>query len=149
MAGVALPGWGTTVPAYRGDAAAAAVWQQLKSPVVVPLLRLSVVLCLAMSVMLFAEKVYLAAAVLATRLLGRRPERRYRWEPIRDVGDLEDGGGDDGGSAAAVYPMVLVQIPMYNEREVSDRVSCDRYTADTGRKADGAAAVDRGLRPGS
>ncbi|TKW22285.1 hypothetical protein SEVIR_4G219000v4 [Setaria viridis] len=116
MAGATLLGWGT-VPAYRGDAAGqvAAVWQQLKSPVVVPLLRLAVALCLAMSVMLFAEKVYLAAVVLATRLLGRRPELRYRWEPIRggEDGDLEAAGG---GSAA--YPMVLVQIPMYNEREV-------------------------------
>ena len=94
----------------------AALWQQVKSPVVVPLLRLSVSLCLAMSVMLFAEKVYMAVVLLVSRLplLGRR----YRWEPIvRDGdGDLEAGGG----GAAACYPMVLVQIPMYNEREVSE-----------------------------
>ncbi|XP_025810950.1 probable glucomannan 4-beta-mannosyltransferase 9 isoform X2 [Panicum hallii] len=64
-----------------------------------------------MSVMLFAEKVYMATVVLAARLLGRRPERRYRCEPIRDSDDdLEVG--------SAAYPMVLVQIPMYNEREV-------------------------------
>ncbi|OEL20397.1 putative mannan synthase 9 [Dichanthelium oligosanthes] len=112
MAGVSLPEWGT-VPGSRGDAAAA-VWQQVKSPVVVPLLRLSVALCLAMSVMLFAEKVYMAVVVLATRLLGRRPERRYRWEPIRDSNDDLEAAG--GGNTA--YPMVLVQIPMYNEREV-------------------------------
>ncbi|WVZ79333.1 hypothetical protein U9M48_026924 [Paspalum notatum var. saurae] len=111
--------WGAT----GGDAwgqVAAAVWRQLKSPVAVPLLRLSVSLCLAMSVMLLAEKLYMAAVVLAARLppLARRgrPERRYRWEPIgQDVGDLEAaaGGGNDDE-----YPMVLVQIPMYNEREV-------------------------------
>jgi beta-mannan synthase len=126
MAGAAVPEWpGTTVTAgYSGSDVVAALWQQVKSPVVVPLLRLSVALCLAMSVMLFAEKVYLAVVVLASRLLGRRPERRYRWEPIvrddgggEDDGDLEAGGGD----AAAAYPMVLVQIPMYNEREVSER----------------------------
>jgi len=72
--------------------------------------------------MLLAEKAYMAAAVLAMRLLGRRPERRYRCEPIRDRDgdddDLEAGGGGGGGAA---YPMVLVQIPMYNEREVSRR----------------------------
>ncbi|CAN6201063.1 unnamed protein product [Urochloa humidicola] len=119
MAGAALPEWGTN---HRIDAAAA-VWQQLKSPVVVPLLRLAVAACLAMSVMLFAEKVYMAAVVLAARLLGRRPEQRYRWEPIGDGagggvdGDLESGGGG-GNAAACYYPMVLVQIPMYNEREV-------------------------------
>nr|CAB3468475.1 unnamed protein product [Digitaria exilis] len=119
MAGVALPeGRTTTMPTgSHGDAAAAAVWQQLKSPVVVPLLRLSVALCLAMSVMLLAEKAYMAAVVLATRLLGhrRRPDRRYRWEPIGDGDDDVEAGGGGGGEA---YPMVLVQIPMYNEREV-------------------------------
>uniref|UniRef100_A0A804R2G7 glucomannan 4-beta-mannosyltransferase n=1 Tax=Zea mays TaxID=4577 RepID=A0A804R2G7_MAIZE len=100
-----------TVPAagYSRSDVAAALWQQLKSPVVVPLLRVSVALCLAMSAMLFAEKVYMAVVVAASRLLGRRPERRYRWQPIRDGDDLE---------AAAAYPMVLVQIPMFNEREV-------------------------------
>lgn len=104
-----------TVPAagYSRSDVAAALWQQLKSPVVVPLLRVSVALCLAMSAMLFAEKVYMAVVVAASRLLGRRPERRYRWQPIRDGDDLE---------AAAAYPMVLVQIPMFNEREVSERL---------------------------
>ncbi|GJM97937.1 hypothetical protein PR202_ga14902 [Eleusine coracana subsp. coracana] len=105
MAGVGLPEWGTTMP----GAQFAAVWQQVRAPVVAPLLRLSVALCLVMTVMLFAEKVYMAVVVLAVRLLRRRPERMYRWEPMRD--DLESGGGE--------HPMVLVQIPMYNEREVS------------------------------
>ncbi|XP_039844135.1 probable glucomannan 4-beta-mannosyltransferase 9 [Panicum virgatum] len=116
MAWMALPEWATTVPApgsRGGDASAA--WQQVTSPVAVPLLRLAASLCLAMSVMLLAEKAYMAAAVLAARLLGRRPERQYRWEPIRDD-DLEAAGGAGGGGAA--FPMVLVQIPMYNEREV-------------------------------
>ncbi|XP_003560565.2 probable mannan synthase 9 [Brachypodium distachyon] len=67
-----------------------------------------------MSVMLFVEKAYMAAVILAMRLFRRcRPERQYRWEPMReDEGDdLELGGNGD-------YPVVLVQIPMYNEREV-------------------------------
>ena len=89
----------------------AAAWEQVRGPVIVPLLRASVLLCLAMSAMLFAEKVYMAVVVLALRLLGRRPERQYRWEPMRD--------GDDPELGSAAYPMVLVQIPMYNEREVS------------------------------
>ncbi|KAL6603020.1 hypothetical protein ACP70R_043381 [Stipagrostis hirtigluma subsp. patula] len=109
--GLPLPEWGT-VQGARGDAAeqVAAAWRQVKAPVVEPLLRLSVALCLAMSVMLFAEKVYMAVVILVLRLLGRRPERRYRWEPMSDGDDLEKG--------SAAYPMVLVQIPMYNEREV-------------------------------
>ncbi|RRT36000.1 hypothetical protein B296_00033543 [Ensete ventricosum] len=84
------------------------VWQQIKAPVLVPLLRLAVFVCLVMSVMLVVEKVYMAAVIALVKLLGRRPEKRYKWEPIRD--DLELG--------SAAYPMVLVQIPMYNEKEV-------------------------------
>ena len=115
MAWTALPEWATTMP-EPGSRGGDAAWQQVRSPVAAPLLRLAVSLCLAMSAMLLAEKAYMAAAVLAARLLGRRPERQYRWEPIRDD-DLEAAGGAGGGGAA--FPMVLVQIPMYNEREVS------------------------------
>ncbi|KAH7553432.1 hypothetical protein JRO89_XS12G0011200 [Xanthoceras sorbifolium] len=46
--------------------------------------------------------------IVLLKLFGRRPEKRYRWEPIKD--DVEFGN--------SAYPMVLVQIPMYNEREV-------------------------------
>ena len=42
------------------------------------------------------------------KLFKRKPEKRYKWEPMED--DLELGN--------SVYPMVLVQIPMYNEKEV-------------------------------
>ncbi|KAF3320778.1 glucomannan 4-beta-mannosyltransferase 9-like isoform X1 [Carex littledalei] len=84
------------------------IWQQIKAPVIVPLLRLSVFLCLVMSVMLLAEKVYLAIVIVLVKLFGRGPHKRYRFEPIRD--DLELGN--------SAYPMVLIQIPMYNEREV-------------------------------
>ncbi|CAA6660739.1 unnamed protein product [Spirodela intermedia] len=65
----------------------------VQAPVLVPLLRVAVVVCLVMSAMLFVEKVY-KGAVFAL--------------PIKN--DLETG--NDG------YPMVLVQIPMYNEKEV-------------------------------
>ncbi|THU45724.1 hypothetical protein C4D60_Mb02t21010 [Musa balbisiana] len=84
------------------------VWQQIKAPVIVPLLRLAVFVCLVMSVMLVVEKVYMAAVIALVKFLGLRPEKRYKWEPIRD--DLELG--------SAAYPMVLVQIPMFNEKEV-------------------------------
>ncbi|XP_038989270.1 glucomannan 4-beta-mannosyltransferase 9 [Phoenix dactylifera] len=84
------------------------VWQQIKAPVIVPLLRLAVFLCLAMSLMLFVEKVYMAVVIVILKLFGKCPEKRYKWEPMRD--DLELGN--------SAYPMVLVQIPMYNEKEV-------------------------------
>lgn len=88
----------------------ALVWQQIKAPVIVPLLRTAVFLCLLMSVMLFLEKVYMAVVIVLIKLFRRRPEKRYRWEPMRD--DLELGN--------SAYPTVLVQIPMYNEKEVRE-----------------------------
>lgn len=85
------------------------IWEQIKAPLIVPLLRLALFVCLAMSLMLFIERVYMGVVIVLVKLFGRKPEKRYKWEPIRD--DVELGN--------AAYPMVLVQIPMYNEREVS------------------------------
>ncbi|KAL4311381.1 hypothetical protein GQ457_01G015860 [Hibiscus cannabinus] len=84
------------------------IWGQIKAPLMVPLLRLAVVVCLTMSLMLFVERVYMGIVIVLVKLFGRKPERRYKWEPIKD--DVELGN--------SAYPMVLVQIPMYNEREV-------------------------------
>lgn len=87
----------------------ALVWEQAKAPVIVPVLRLLVVVCLAMSLMLFIEKVYMGVFITLVKLFRKKPEKRYKWEPIKD--DVELGN--------SAYPMVLVQIPMYNEREVN------------------------------
>ncbi|KAK9126504.1 hypothetical protein Scep_015350 [Stephania cephalantha] len=84
------------------------VWDQIKAPLIIPLLRVLVVVCLAMSIMLFIERVYMGVVIVLVKLFGRKPEKRYKWEPIKD--DLEMGNSS--------YPMVLVQIPMYNEKEV-------------------------------
>lgn len=86
----------------------AIVWSQIKAPLIVPLLRITVVLCLVMSVMMFIERVYMGIVITLVKLFGRKPEKRYKWEPMKD--DIELGN--------SCYPMVLVQIPMYNEREV-------------------------------
>jgi beta-mannan synthase len=86
-----------------------APWQQLRGLVIVPLLRASVLICLTMSVMILAEKVYMAVVIVAVRLVSRR---RYRWEPVRDTSDDPELGG-------AACPIVLVQIPMYNESKVN------------------------------
>ncbi|GLJ41373.1 hypothetical protein SUGI_0856420 [Cryptomeria japonica] len=84
------------------------IWEQIRAPIIVPLLKFAVVICLAMSVMLFVERVYMAVVIVLVKLFGKRPEKKYKWEPIRD--DIELGN--------SAYPMVLVQIPMYNEKEV-------------------------------
>ncbi|CAA7400204.1 unnamed protein product [Spirodela intermedia] len=74
------------------------VWELVRTPVIVPLLKVAVVVCLAMALMLFVERVYMGVALLLIKLLRRRPERQYKWEPIRD--DVELGN--------TAYPMVLV-----------------------------------------
>ncbi|KAL5195527.1 Glucomannan 4-beta-mannosyltransferase 9 [Glycine soja] len=84
------------------------IWQQARAPLVVPLMKLLVVLCLAMSLMLFVERVYMGIVIIFVKLFRYKPEKKYKWEPLRD--DLEFGN--------SAYPMVLVQIPMYNEKEV-------------------------------
>jgi beta-mannan synthase len=89
-----------------GGAAAVAVslWDAARSAAVAPALAAASWACLALSAMLLTDAVFLAAASLARR-------RRYPEGPLGCGGEDEENGR--GG-----YPMVLVQIPMYNEREV-------------------------------
>lgn len=84
------------------------LWSKIRAPLIVPLLRITIVLCLIMSVMLFIERLYMGIVIVLIKLFGRKPDKRYNWEPMKD--DVELGN--------SAYPMVLVQIPMYNEREV-------------------------------
>lgn len=85
------------------------IWNLVRTKALAPALTALVVACLVMSVMLMVEVISMAAVSLAVKLLRCRPEKRYKWEPIK--------ADEETGSLA--YPMVLVQIPMYNEREVN------------------------------
>ncbi|XP_020571640.1 probable mannan synthase 4 [Phalaenopsis equestris] len=85
-----------------------AVWVAFRKAVIAPAMRAAVALSLVLSVMLLAEVVFMSFVSLAVKLFRLKPEKRYKWEAIS--GDLETGSSD--------YPMVLVQIPMYNEKEV-------------------------------
>ena len=84
------------------------LWNIIKLPFVVPTLQVMVNVCLVMSVMLFMERVCMGIFKLFIILLRRKPETNYKWEAMQD--DVEFGTSN--------YPMVLVQIPMYNEKEV-------------------------------
>ncbi|ONK73850.1 uncharacterized protein A4U43_C03F220 [Asparagus officinalis] len=81
---------------------------ELRATTVAPMLRLAVSLCLILSVMLMIEKVMMGAVSLFAKIFRRRPEKIYKCAPIRD--DEEIG--------TSAYPMVLVQVPMYNEKQV-------------------------------
>jgi beta-mannan synthase len=91
----------------------------------VPLLTGAVTLCMIMSVMVLAEKVFLGTVSAAANLFrSRRRRRPGKGRSARRGVDpavlLDEEAGGGGGSTA--FPMVLVQIPMYNEREV--RTQC-------------------------
>ncbi|OIT38021.1 glucomannan 4-beta-mannosyltransferase 9 [Nicotiana attenuata] len=85
------------------------LWQQTKAPLIAPLLRILLFVCLALSFMLFVERLYMGIVIAFIKLLRRKPEKNYKWEPMKKD-DLELGNSS--------YPVVLVQIPMYNEKEV-------------------------------
>ncbi|CAM6031025.1 unnamed protein product [Sphagnum balticum] len=89
------------------------VWLMVRAPIVAPLLQLAVNVCLVMITMLFVERMFMCGVLIVMKLLGRSsPHKTYKWEPMNDNDDdLELGNSSS-------YPMVLVQIPMYNEREV-------------------------------
>lgn len=84
------------------------VWEQGRGPVIVPALRVMVGVCLVMSVMLLLDRVYMGIVIAVIRVFGHKPEKKYKWEAM----------GEDVESGSLAYPMVLVQIPMYNEKEV-------------------------------
>ncbi|MQM05893.1 hypothetical protein Taro_038710 [Colocasia esculenta] len=89
-------------------------WRVFKAAVMVPALELAAVLCLLMSVMMITEKLFMGAVSLYVKVLRRRPERVYRWEPVGGAG----GGEDVELGSLLACPNVLVQIPMFNEKEV-------------------------------
>lgn len=84
------------------------LWRQFRSAVFVPAMKVVVVLCLVMSVMLLVEKTSMGLVSLYVKIFGRKPEKIYKWEKIEE--DEEQG--------SLAFPMVLVQIPMFNEKEV-------------------------------
>ncbi|KAJ8568438.1 hypothetical protein K7X08_027971 [Anisodus acutangulus] len=85
------------------------MWEVLKAPLLVPLLKAAVYICLVMELMLFVERLYMGVVIVLVKIFMKKPDKRYKWEPMNDD-DLEIGSGD--------FPKVLVQIPMFNEKEV-------------------------------
>ncbi|KAL5209856.1 hypothetical protein ABZP36_005479 [Zizania latifolia] len=118
--------WGRSLAAAAasGDQIAAA-WAVVRARAVAPVLQLAVWACMAMSVVLVLEVTYMSlVSLVAVKLLRRLPERRYKWEPIAvGSGGVDEEDDEEAAAAAAAggrqaFPLVLVQIPMYNEKEV-------------------------------
>ncbi|XP_019167961.1 PREDICTED: mannan synthase 1-like isoform X2 [Ipomoea nil] len=64
-------------------------------------------LCTAMSIMLFIERVYMAIVITCAKCFEKKRYMKHKSDAMKE--DLEQNRN---------YPMVLVQIPMYNEKEV-------------------------------
>nr|XP_043631604.1 glucomannan 4-beta-mannosyltransferase 9-like [Erigeron canadensis] len=86
------------------------VWTLLKAPVVVPLLTIAMYICLGMSIMLFIERVYMGIVCGFMKLFRKETKKRYKFEPFEEGDDVELGN--------SAYPLVLIQVPMFNEKEV-------------------------------
>ncbi|XAR64626.1 Glucomannan 4-beta-mannosyltransferase [Bertholletia excelsa] len=84
------------------------IWGIIKGYFIIPVLQGLVIFWFAMSLMLALEGAYTGIVAICLRLIGRNSSNNYKWEPMKD--DAEFG--------SSAYPMVLVQIPMYNELEV-------------------------------
>ncbi|KFK44470.1 hypothetical protein AALP_AA1G260600 [Arabis alpina] len=82
--------------------------RQLRTLLIVPLFKYLVALCLIISLLVFIESIYMNLVVVYVKLFKRKPEKFYKCEPMQE--DIELGHES--------YPMVLIQIPMYNEKEV-------------------------------
>ncbi|XP_051120535.1 glucomannan 4-beta-mannosyltransferase 2-like isoform X2 [Andrographis paniculata] len=83
-------------------------WRTIRALYIVPIVRVSLYICLVMSTMLLLEWFYIGAVFIYVKLFRRTPQKRYKWEPF----------GEDSETANADFPMVLVQIPLFNEKEV-------------------------------
>ncbi|KAL0390027.1 UNVERIFIED_CONTAM: Glucomannan 4-beta-mannosyltransferase 2 [Sesamum calycinum] len=93
------------------------VWEIVKGFLVVPVLRFALYICLALSFLLFVEWVHMMFLAALAKISRKRPGKRYKWEPMKD--DLENGSVD--------FPMVLVQIPIYNEIEDKIEKECMKW----------------------
>ncbi|KAL3531973.1 hypothetical protein ACH5RR_005494 [Cinchona calisaya] len=82
-------------------------WDRIRVPIIVPILQLALYICIGMSVMLFIERVYMAIVIACVKCLGKKRYTKYNLDAMKE--DLEQNKN---------YPMVLVQIPMFNEKEV-------------------------------
>lgn len=92
------------LPARMADLA----WAWFRAKVIAPVMKALITVSMAMLVMQMFEKLFMVGIAIYVKVFNRKPEKVYKWEPL--VHDEESGD--------AAFPVVLVQIPMYNEKEV-------------------------------
>lgn len=82
-------------------------WKQIRVSLIAPILYFALYACVLMSIMLFIERLYMTAVILYVKALGKKRYTEYKLEAVREKMERNKE-----------HPKVLVQIPMYNEREV-------------------------------
>ncbi|KAL8526117.1 hypothetical protein ACS0TY_015371 [Phlomoides rotata] len=88
-------------------------WDSIRVPIIAPILQIALYLCIGMSIMLFLERVYMAIVIVCVKCLGKKRYTKYQLDAIKE--DLEKNKN---------YPKVLVQIPMFNEKEETLSTMC-------------------------
>ncbi|XP_035840528.1 glucomannan 4-beta-mannosyltransferase 1-like isoform X2 [Helianthus annuus] len=83
------------------------IFQDMRVSMVIPPLTVALCICMAMSIMMFIERVYMTVVVILVKIMRKKRYTQYNLEALKE--DLEQNRR---------YPMVLVQIPMFNEKEV-------------------------------
>ncbi|KAI3687824.1 hypothetical protein L1987_81527 [Smallanthus sonchifolius] len=83
------------------------MWRDIRVSMVMPPLTVAICICVVMSVMMFIERMYMTVVILLVKFMGKKKYTQYKLEALKE--DLEQNRS---------YPMVLVQIPMFNEKEV-------------------------------
>lgn len=82
-------------------------WQNIRVSALMPYLYVSFYACAILSTMLFAERIQMTAVILWVKLSGIERYTKSKLEVLQK--DMEENKS---------HPMVLIQIPMFNEREV-------------------------------
>ncbi|XP_010540228.1 PREDICTED: probable mannan synthase 11 isoform X3 [Tarenaya hassleriana] len=95
---------------FPGQEKTGYMWEGSMRKVVVAVMGCLIASGLVMSMMVFVEAVYMTTVVIIVKLLRRTPEKVHKWEAMKDDVEL----------AHSNYPMVLIQIPMFNEKEVCE-----------------------------
>ncbi|KAK9072801.1 hypothetical protein SSX86_009238 [Deinandra increscens subsp. villosa] len=83
------------------------MWRDMRVSIVLPPLTVALCICVVMSIMMFIERVYMTVVIVLVKITGKKKYTQYKLEALKE--DLEQSRN---------YPMVLVQVPMFNEKEV-------------------------------
>ena len=83
--------------------------RDIRINIVSPLLQLLVGVSAFLSSLIAADRLFHFYVALYWRISGRKPEQQFAASPLPDISHVDN------------YPKVVIQIPMFNEKEVSER----------------------------